>query len=162
MRQLDQLLRDGAGALAEAARAQIGHDCAENTHHVEARMTIKPQILGGDKGIFHMIGQAGQGDERAILAALEGADQFAVSIVYRAGLLHGGDLLDIQLLPGGHVKQKIPGDQRSGDCPQGDQQHIAQDVALGAALQLLQLPFILPIHAFFHLFQLAAHGVSLP
>ena len=74
MRQLDQLLRDGAGALAEAARAQIGHDCAENAHHVEARMAIKPQILGSDKGVFHMIRQAGQGDERAILAALEGAD----------------------------------------------------------------------------------------
>ena len=160
--QLDQLLGDGAGALAEGAGPQIAEHRAQDAHRVEAVVLVKAQVFRRQKGVPRFLGQGGEGNHPAVLAALERADRLVMPIVDRAGLLHVGDLAQIQPLPGGHVKQKPARDQRGQRQPCQRGGGFPQEMPFGSALRAAQLPPVLPVVLLFQSLELSAHAIALP
>ena len=141
-------------------QAAFGDDGPEDPHGIKAVMLIKAQILRRQKGVLDVLRQGGQGDHRAVLTALEGRDLLIVAVIDRAGLLNGGDLGKIQLLPGGHVKQE-PARRQSAQGQDGQgQRQPAEDMPFRPSLQAPQGPPVLPLHPFFHLFHMPAHPAS--
>ena len=61
---LDDLLIDGAAALGDPARPQVGKQGPGNTDRVKAEVMPEPNILGGDERIGDVAGKGGEGDGR--------------------------------------------------------------------------------------------------
>ena len=104
VRKLHQLLGDGAGPLSVAAGFQVADKRAEDARQVKAGVLVKAQILRGQKGVFHMVGEGGQGNDSAVLRAHKGGDILPLPVMDRAGLGHVGQPLRVEALPGGYVK----------------------------------------------------------
>jgi hypothetical protein len=51
----DHLLRDGAGALHNAAAAQVGHHRGRNAAQIDAVVFVKAAILRGQHGLNHRL-----------------------------------------------------------------------------------------------------------
>jgi hypothetical protein len=64
---LDDLLGDGAAALARLRRPQVHLERAEHAEVVEAVVLVKARVLGGEHGELHLAGDGGDADQRPAL-----------------------------------------------------------------------------------------------
>ena len=87
VREFDQLLRDGGGALFKAQSAQIMPKCAEHAHHVHAVVLVKSLIFGGDERLPHMQRDRIQRHIDAVLTPVEAAGALAIGVVDDARLI---------------------------------------------------------------------------
>ena len=120
-------------------------------------MLVKAQVFRGDKGVFDVRRQFFKADERAVLAALEGGDHIVVAVVDHAGLCNGSDTVQIQLLPGGNVKNKVTGCKRQRRADQKDEKQIAENMFFLFAFQCFEGLLIFPILDFLPFFLFAPH-----
>ena len=106
MGQLDELLRDGAGAFHIGTRLEIVQRGAGDADEVEAGMRIKPRVLGGEKGVSDMIGQRVEPDGNAVFVQIETRNDSPVTVGDEQRLFAGIDLFKVQHVP--RVLRKQP------------------------------------------------------
>lgn len=88
MRQLDQLLRQRAGPLGEAAGFKIRPKGSEDALNVDSGMGIKTRVLGSDKGLLQVRRYFGQRYQHAILLAGKISDRLVLAVIDKDGLFH--------------------------------------------------------------------------
>ena len=124
MRQLGELLGDGARPLDPRTASQVAPERAEDAVHVDAPVCIKAQILCGDERELRMLRNLGQGDERAVFHAAQLTHELAIRVVERGGLRQAVQARRIEPLPVGHVEDD---EKRRSGCEQQDDQHRQDD-----------------------------------
>ncbi len=116
VRQLDELLRDGARALHVRARLKVVQRRARDADEVKAWMRIEPRVLRGKKGVAHVRRKRFGIDGHAVFVQVEPGDDRAVFVRDQKRFLGRIDLLKVQQTP--RVLRKDPdraGKQRGED-----------------------------------------------
>ena len=104
VRELGQLLRDGAGSLGKRSGDQVAAQRAENAVDVDAAVLVKAQVLRGDERQLRLPRNLLQRVERAVFRAAYLGDQRVAAVIYAGGLRQRMKLLRIKPLPVRHVK----------------------------------------------------------
>ena len=124
MRQLGELLGDGARPLDPRTASDIAPERAEDAVDVDPLVRIKAKILCGDERKLRMLGNLGQGDKRAVFHAAQLTHELAVRVVERGGLRQAVQAAGVEPLPVGHVEND---EKRHSGCEQQDDQHRQDD-----------------------------------
>ena len=103
----DQLLRDGAGALREAALADIDQEGSSKTERVETPVLSEALVLDGDKSLLHLLRDFIDGENNAVLGGMK-LDHLAVFAVQNVRCLHRFQGIRIQLRCTGKITDHDP------------------------------------------------------
>ena len=116
VRELRQLLGDGARALGEGACAQVAAQRAEDAVDVDAAVLVKAKILRGDERQLRLPGDPVKRDDRTVFRTSDLRDQLVVAVVHAGRLRKRVQALRVKALPVRYVKDDHePDNERQKD-----------------------------------------------
>ena len=99
MRELDELLRDGAGALYIGARLEIVQRGAGNADQIKSGMRIKPRVLGGKERVLDVIGQRVESHRNAVFVQIQPRHDRAATIRDQQRFVGRIDFFKVEHMP---------------------------------------------------------------
>ena len=99
MRQLDELLRDCARAFHVRTRLEVVERGAADADEIETRMRIEARVLGGQKGVGHMLRKLRRVDGDAVFVQVQARHGPPVAVGDKQGFVRGQNLIEIERVP---------------------------------------------------------------
>ena len=138
MRELGELLGDGARPLGKGAAFQVAAQRAEYAHDVNAPVRIKPQILRRQKRLPRVLRHTGKSNHCPVFRAAKLAHALAICIVKGRGLRQSVQALGVEPLPVGHVEENHKGRSKHDKQAQHDEQSEKNTLFAFAGLCLIR------------------------